>query len=85
MGALTFCFSFLITFYLKLIVACRLGVIYVKENDDYTACMYYMDPNVDVHCPQRLLYLFVHSLTLRPHEPLIHFSLSVILCRWRVL
>ena len=33
MGALTF-FSFLIPFFLKLIVACRLCVIYVREDTD---------------------------------------------------
>ena len=35
MGALTFLFSlFLIPFFLKLIVACRLCVIYAKEDND---------------------------------------------------
>ena len=34
MGALTFCVSPLITFFLKLIVACRLCVIYVREDND---------------------------------------------------
>ena len=29
-----FCFSFLIHFFLKLIVACRLCVIYMREDDD---------------------------------------------------
>ena len=33
MGALTF-FSFLIPFFLTLIVACRLCVIYVREDND---------------------------------------------------
>ena len=34
MGALIFCCSFLIYFFLKLIVACRLCVIYVREDND---------------------------------------------------
>ena len=34
MGALTFCFSFLIPLFLKLIVDCRLCVIYVREDND---------------------------------------------------
>ena len=35
MDALTFCISFLIPFFLKLIVACKLCVIYVRE-DSYS-------------------------------------------------
>ena len=34
MGALTFLLYFLIPFFLKLIVACRLCVIYVREDND---------------------------------------------------
>ena len=34
MDALTFCVSFFIFFFLKLIVACRLCVIYVMEDND---------------------------------------------------
>ena len=34
MGALTFCGSFLISFLLKLIVACKLCVFYVREDND---------------------------------------------------
>ena len=33
MGALTFCCSFLIPFILKLIVACILCVVYMKEDN----------------------------------------------------
>ena len=33
-GALTFYCSFLVIFFLKLIVACRMCVIYVREDDD---------------------------------------------------
>ena len=50
---------FLIPFFLKLIVACRLCVIYVREDNewfqcigrDYTAYMDYMDHTV--RCPQK--------------------------------
>ena len=44
-------------FFVKLIVACILGVIYVREDNDecisydYRACMDYMDP--DVRCPKK--------------------------------
>ena len=34
MGALTFLFFFFNSFFLKLIVACRLRVIYVREDND---------------------------------------------------
>ena len=34
MGALTFLLYFLIPFFLKVIVACRLCVIYVREDND---------------------------------------------------
>ena len=34
MGALTFWFFFLAPFFLKLIVTCRLCVIYVREDND---------------------------------------------------
>ena len=34
MGALTLCASFLIPFFLKLIVACKLCGIYVREEND---------------------------------------------------
>ena len=35
MGALTFLCIFLISFFLQLIVACRLCVIYVREDNDF--------------------------------------------------
>ena len=35
MGALTFLFFFFISFFLKLIVAYRLCVIYVREDNDF--------------------------------------------------
>ena len=34
MGALNFLFFFFYSFFLKLIVACRLCVIYARENND---------------------------------------------------
>ena len=53
MAALTFLCFFLISFFLILIVACRLCVIYVREEKwfqcigyDYTADMDCMDPYV---------------------------------------
>ena len=56
-----FLFIILIVFFLRLIIACRLWVIYVKEDNysnvcyyskyDYTAYMDHMDP--DVLCPQK--------------------------------
>ena len=69
MDALTFlCFSLNI-FLFKLIVACILCVIYVREDNDsigydYTACMDYMDP--DIRCPKKLLNLITHLI---PNSP----------------
>ena len=61
------CVSFLLSFFLKLIVACRWCVIYVREDNDcnvkgydYMACMDYMDPMSAV--PRKAVKLN-HALT----------------------
>ena len=59
MGPSLFSFIVLTVFFLRLIITCRLWVIYEREDNysnvyvtyDYTAYMDYMDPNV--LCPQK--------------------------------
>ena len=73
MGAFTLCVSFLISFFFKLIVACRFCVIYVKEDNDsnvkgfdYMACMDYMDPGV--HCPPNLITPSLTAMYMVDHN-----------------
>ena len=68
MGALTFCVSFLMSFFLKLIVACRLCVIYVREDNDsivkimITRLIWTMWTSPSA-VPRKAVNLIIYSLT----------------------